>query len=148
MILKLRKRHRLIWLVLALVLPLGYLVALKARPAPIGTSAGTIDSVKTTMLKELVNQPTLKAWFSKDGLNGYYLEIDLTLAATHPLANFYLTNAPDADIKTGRLLGVVGAQGHQRFVVDSLALGQSPAYLLQYDPLRKEKIYSIELKTK
>ncbi|MEZ5040545.1 MAG: hypothetical protein R2828_11645 [Saprospiraceae bacterium] len=148
MILKLRKRHRLMWLALALVLPLSYIVALKARPTPIGTSATSINALNTTLLKELVNLPTLKAWFSKDESNKYYLELNLTLATTHSLALFYLADAPDADVNSGRLLGAVGAQGHQRFVVDSLVFAQSPAYLLQYDPLRKEKIDAIELQTK
>lgn len=133
------------WLAIAVVLPLGYLLALISRPDPIENSSDLIDQAKTTIIKELADHPVLKAWLSKNASDTYFLELDLRKPSNHPLAGFYLGDSAEAAISNCQLLGTVGAAGHQRFVVDSLLLGKTRQYLLQYDPIRKEKIYSIAL---
>lgn len=145
MILKLRKRHRIMWILIALFIPAAFVVALLARPEVVAEATTQMGASATTLVKELAQSEHLDAWLSRDELGAPFIEIDLKTAAQHPLANFYLGTKEDADIKSYRLLGGVGAQGRHRFVLDSVALSVPTSYLLQYDPIRKEKIYTVQL---
>lgn len=145
MILKLRKRHRMMWVLIALFIPAAFVISLLARPEPIADASTQMGESTTTKVKDLAQEENLKAWLSKDELGAHFIEIELKKAVQHPLANFYLGKEEAADIKSYRLLGGVGAQGRQRFVLDSVALSSPTNYLLQYDPVRQEKIYTVQL---
>ncbi|MBX2872165.1 MAG: hypothetical protein KTR30_08695 [Saprospiraceae bacterium] len=146
MILRFRKRHRLMWILIGVLLPLAYVLALLARPGEIETEGTQLNQPSTQIVREVATTPTLDAWLSNDELNNHYLEIDYKETAKHPLATFYLGSEADGKIDAYRLLGAVGAQGRQRFLLDSIAIAQGQQYLLQYDPIKKEKIATIALK--
>lgn len=145
MILKLRKRHRMMWVLIALFIPAAFVISLMARPEPVAATSTLMGESPTTKVKDLAQEENLKAWLSKDELGAHFIELELKKAAQHPLASFYLGKEEAADIKSYRLLGGVGAQGRQRFALDSVALSSPTNYLLQYDPVRQEKIYTVQL---
>ena len=145
MILRFRKRHRLMWLLIGVLLPIAYIVALLARPGEIENEGTQFNQPSTQVLKELAKSPALDAWLSKDDLDNHYLEIEYKKTSQYPLATFYIGPNKDDKIDAYRLLGKVEAQGRQRFILDSLAMAQGGQYLLQYDPIRKEKIATTAL---
>ncbi|NRB49722.1 MAG: hypothetical protein HRU41_18720 [Saprospiraceae bacterium] len=145
MILRFRKRHRAMWLLIGVLLPIAFVTALLARPGEIETTGTQLNPLSTQVLKEAATTPALDAWVTKDDLNNYYLEIDYKETARHPLATFYLGPKEEGKLDTYRLLGKVEAQGRQRFTLDSLAVAGGRQYLLQYDPIRKEKIATTAL---
>lgn len=146
MILRFRKRHRLMWFLIGALLPIAYVIALLARPGEIETEGTQLNQPSTQIVKEIATTPALNAWLTNDELSNHYLEIEYKQTAKHPLATFYLGPKEDGNIDAYRLLGAVGAQGKQRFLLDSLAIAQGTQYLLQYDPIRKEKIATTALK--
>jgi hypothetical protein len=135
----------MVWVLIALFIPAAFVISLLARPAPIVDTSTQMGESTTIKVKDLAQEENLKAWLSKDELGTHFIEIELKKAMQHPLANFYLGKEKAADIKSYRLLGGVGAQGRQRFALDSVALSSPINYLLQYDPVRKEKIYTVQL---
>ena len=145
MILRLRKRHRSMWLIIGILLPVLYVLALMARPDVPVIEGAPISQPTTMVLKELANQPALQAWLTKDEQDHHYIEIELKKPTQHPLATFYIGQTETAQLETYRLLGAVAAQGRQRFMVDSLLISQPKQFLLQYDPVRKEKISTVTL---
>lgn len=134
------------WLLIGVLLPIAYVVALLARPGELEIKGTQLNQPSTQILKEVATTPALDAWLSKDELNNHYLEIEYKETAQHPLATFYLGLKEEGEIGAYRLLGKVEAQGRQRFMLDSLAMAQSRQYLLQYDPIGKEKIATTALK--
>lgn len=146
MILRFRKRHRWMWLIIGSLLPVLYVMALMARPEGDLTTGTPMSQPLTQVLKTLASAPELDVWLTKDELGNHYLEIELKETSRHPLATFYMGQKEAGKIEAFRLLGAVGAQGRQRFPIDSLAMAQSTQYLLQYDPIRKEKVSTIQLK--
>lgn len=133
------------WILIALFIPAAFVAALLARPEVITEATTQMGASATTVVKELAQSEHLDAWLIRDDLGAPFIEIELKAATQHPLANFYLGTKEEADIKSYRLLGGAGAQGRQRFVLDSVALSSPTSYLLQYDPIRKEKIYTVPL---
>ncbi len=145
MIVRFRKRHRLMWLLIGVLLPIAYIVALLARPGEIESKGTQFNQTPTQVLKELAKTPALDAWLSKDDLDNHYLEIEYKETSQHPLATCYIGPKEDGKIDAYRVLGKVEAKGRQRFMLDSLAMAKGTQYLLQYDPIRKEKIATIAL---
>lgn len=146
MILRFRKRHRMMWLLIGVLLPVLYMVALLARPGELSLEGTPISQPATQVLKELASNSQLDAWLTKDELDNHYVEVEYKETVQHPLATFYLGAKEDGKIDAYRLLGAVGAQGRQRFPVDSLVMAQAVQYLLQYDPVKKEKVSTTALK--
>lgn len=133
------------WLFIGVLLPVLYVVALMARPGELTLEGTPISQPANQILKELASDSQLDAWLTKDELDNHYVEIEYKETAQHPLATFYLGASEDGKIDAYRLLGAVGAQGRQRFIIDSLVMSQTLQYLLQYDPVNKEKISTTAL---
>lgn len=146
MIVRFRKRHRVMWLLIGILLPIAYVVALLERPGEIENKGTQFNQPSTQVLKEVATTPALDAWLSKDDLDNHYLEIEYKETSQHPLATYYIGPKEDGQIDAYRLLGKVEAQGRQRYLLDSLAMAQGKQYLLQYDPIRKQKIAVTTLK--
>ncbi len=145
MIVRFRKRHRLMWLLIGVLLPAAYIIALLARPGETEIKGTALNQPSTQVVKEVATTANLDAWLSKDDLDNHYLEIDYKETSQHPLATFYIGPKEDGKIDAYRLLGKVEAKGRQRFILDSLTLAQGKQYLLQYDPIKKEKIATTAL---
>lgn len=146
MILRFRKRHRGMWLVIGSLLPVLYVIALMARPKGEASEGTQMSQLTTQVLKTIASEPELDAWLSKDGQGNYYLEVELKKTSRSPLATFYIGLQETDKIEAYRLLGAVGAQGRQRYPLDSQLMAQPVQYLLVYDPIKKERVTTTELK--
>ena len=66
MILKLRKRHRIMWILIALFIPAAFVAALLARPEVVAEATTQMGASATTVVKELAQSEHLDAWLSRD----------------------------------------------------------------------------------
>jgi hypothetical protein len=148
MILSLRKRHRMIWLLLAILLPIGVVVAWLAKPdadlaigtypfetalsgSPVGEtvafSHGTI---------QLVAQPATR-------LQTLVFQIEKPL--DQPGVAVYVSDQPLKDPKKGTSLGILGSKGPTYFKLDTSTVNWSQMHALLFDPIRKQTLQTIQL---
>ena len=131
MIRSLRKRHLNAWIILALVLPLGfiwaYLVIPHNLPDPLEAvvSTGELFSIK-------------KATNGTD-----QLEITIQQPLTTPSTLVYLAGKSTPDIKTALLIGSLGPRGKYVFNLPS-QLPQDPVVLF-YDAISKNIYHQVAI---
>ncbi len=148
MILKLRNRHRHIWMALSLLLPIGFVLALANRPGavlpeekPIEASSANEGRLPLASAAgegwdvEIYRAPDGRAW----------LEAKFTTASQRPLSTLYL--APHAGTPPARAaaVGAVGPRGIYQYPLDSLAGAWQEFYLFFYDQLRKQVYFETQL---
>lgn len=123
MVPKLRTRHRLIWQIWALLLPIGFVMAILVLPKPIKQTQLPITDDKPFAIIE--QSESTEAFIvnvrAQAGLPDKQLEIILKKPLKVPSAQIYWQNT---------FIGSLGAKGTQRFVLDS-ALVASPPFSLE-----------------
>lgn len=152
MIKSLRKRHLQIWIILAIILPVGIIVAWISVPEP----------AKDKLLQPLSAEDlpvTLKTFYSRGpyevvlqtnaDTSEFQLKWMNKQTLTYPTATIYKMPLRDTEITNGKLVGRVEARGNYYFKVDStFNTSKDSAYqLLLYDFIHKQIIDSITFKT-
>lgn len=135
MVPELRKRHRRVWRMAALVLPLGFVLAIIALPKPV-TQAQLYNN--TTLPLHKLEQTRETAWllvrlFAADSLHKQ-LEITVKQPLNIPAAQVFWQN---------RYLGNLGAKGVQRFALDSALVAETPYILEIKDPVNQNIFQNI-----
>lgn len=141
----LRKRHLQIWMVLAVLLPLGIAGAWISIPKQTKDKLLQPASAKDLPI-------TLKAFYSKGpyevvlqtnaDTSEFQLEWMNKQTLTYPTATIYKMPLHDTDITHGELVGRIEARGNYYFKVDS-TFKNSEYQLLLFDFIHKEIIDSI-----
>lgn len=123
MVPELRKRHRLIWQVWALLLPIGFVLAILVLPKQVKIEQLPItnDRPFATIEKSESTEALKVNLRSQAGSPNKQLEIILTRPLDVPAARIYWQNT---------FVGSLGARGTQRFILDS-ALLLNPPFLLE-----------------
>lgn len=123
MVPELRKRHRLIWQVWALLLPIGFVLAILVLPKQVKIAQLPIaNDMPFATIEESESTEALKVNLrAQAGLPNKQLEIILTQPLDVPSARVYWQNT---------FLGSLGAKGTQYFILDS-ALLVNPPFLLE-----------------
>ncbi|MFA8436340.1 MAG: hypothetical protein ACEPOZ_17655 [Marinifilaceae bacterium] len=143
-----RKRHLISWLLLALLLPIGFAAAIWVIPQPIHQ--------EEIFRKYPEALPEVISWKSSDNLvaalradterEDYQLEIIVTKPFQHPNILVYLyTNAGD-NPENQILLGSLNSKGSMRFPIPLEKLHEARATVGFYDPYGKVLISIIQFK--
>jgi len=147
----LRKRHLQIWILLAILLPVGIVTAWVSIP----------QQAKEKLLQPLSAKDlpvTLKTFYSRDSYevvlqtnadtSEFQLEWLNKQTLTYPTATIYKMPLHDTDITHGKLVGRIEARGNYYFKVDSTfnTKKDSTYQLLLYDFIHKQIIDSITFK--
>ena len=148
MIRSLRKRHLSIWVVLGILLPIGFVMAFlaisefepvdqqlqfsleEAFPKVVGT--GETDYIAVQIRQD-----------PRTLLKQIEIEVKQPLAAASALV--YLTKSADQKIENGQLLSKLGAKGNYRIELDSTLSAQNTYQLLFYDQIKAAIIDKIQL---
>ena len=148
MIHALRKRHRYTWVGLAILLPLGFILAFISIPDK------QIESINLEIGQVVALPDVVK---SKAGTNVNITirkapdksEQQLEIVVMHPLkspaASVYLSAQPFDQAAGGQLIGQLGPKGVYRFNLDSVQSQYSNFYLLVYDHIKAQTIEQLNL---
>ena len=148
MIRSLRKRHLSIWILLGLLLPIGFVMAFLAVPKldPVEQKLqfgleeaypNVIGSGETDLLAVQVRENPMT------GLRQIEIEVKQPLEAASALV--YLTKSPAEEIVDGQLLSQLGAKGKYRIELDSMLSAQKTYHLLFHDQIKASTIDKIQL---
>ena len=148
MIRPLRKRHLLTWILLAILLPIGFIAAFWTIPkeqsisqelqfgAPEAFStllqANETDDLKVQLRENPANQ-----------LKQVEIEVKQPLGRTSALV--YLANSNIQKTEEGQLLNQLGSVGMYRIELDSALSAQTTFHFLFYDKIKEEVFDKIQL---
>ena len=135
MIHSLRRRHFFTWIIIALILPVLFLLAWNEIPEA-SNQIGT---------KQLSNStdPLVKVSEHHEGANNYVV-LKLSRPAEKPSVVAYVGSSSTALVSESMLLGRVEGSGTYKFRI-SEELIREGSHLLFYDPINKKIIYSIPI---
>lgn len=144
MILSLQKAHRLIWLILSILLPFGFAMALLSMPTEITSLQDIGQSPTTEALIDIVqyheNTDFAVHLRQDSSAKKQQLEIIVKEELTSPSTLVYLVTSQDTtDLGENSFLGTLGSKGTYHFPIDKQSEEQSITVKL-YDPIH-EKIY-------
>ncbi len=139
MITKLRKRHRRVWLVIAVVLPLLFIAAYTSIP-----KYQLQESPSNTINESLITLKfPMKAWLTKSETGAYHLGLYVNEYESSVAAQVYLTNIELNDyVKNGYLIGTVNGAGEYSFTVKPEILEPHHNFIVIYDPIKQKQIYN------
>lgn len=149
MILKLRKRHRYTWTILAVLLPLGFVLALASRPGPVLPDEELIDEAAPYEEREAIAAAAAEGWNvdiyrSPDGRA--WLEAEFREAPQRPVSTLCLAPRAGAGPDEAAIIGPVGPRGIYLYPLDSLTASWEEFYIFFYDQVRKETYSETQLK--
>jgi len=133
----LRRRHFFAWIIIALILPVLFILSWKAIPnnsSPVGF--GQLETSKNT-------DPWVIASEHREGVNNY-LVLKLSRALAKPSILVYIGSSPTALVSESTLLGRVEGSGTYKFKT-SEKLTREAKHLLFYDPIHGKIIDSIPI---
>ena len=148
MILKLRNRHRHAWMALAVLLPIGFVVALANRPEAAVPNDGSVGRTNPFPERQTIASAENEAWRAEvlkaqDGK--MWLEAHFKTAAQRPLSTLYLAPQAGASPADAVAAGAVGPRGLYQYRLDSLIAGWQEYYLFFYDQVRREAYSETQL---
>ncbi|MCB0580044.1 MAG: hypothetical protein KDD10_12145 [Phaeodactylibacter sp.] len=141
MILKLRKRHRYIWIVLSVLLPLGFALALANRPGPVLPEEELIEEAAPYKEREVIATAAAEGWRvnicrSPDGRA--WLEAIFREASQRPASTLYLAARAGAGPDEAIAIGPVGPRGFYQYPLDTLVASWKEYQVFFYDQVRRE----------
>ncbi len=146
---KLRRRHQLIWILWAVLIPMGLFAAYSVLPQqkiPIESKALYPDESTPTfeLLSEKKEEDmTWRLWKSSDST--YQVEASLQRALKAPAAFVYVVPTLEAPLSSGEVLGKLGPVGNYSFSLDSSWISSEGICLVLRDPLHGETLQTLEL---
>lgn len=146
---KLRRRHQLVWILWAILIPLALLTAYSSLPQqriPVESEllyAG-VDMHSNKLLGEKQAEGILwRLWENRD--TTLLVEGIVQQSLRSPAAFVYVVPESGALISSGNILGKLGPKGSYSFPLDSAWNTSEKIYVLVHDPVRKETLQTIEL---
>lgn len=148
MILKLRKRHRYTWIALAVLLPLGFALALANRPGPVLPEEQLIEEAVPAGDREVIATAAAEGWRaeiyrSPDGRA--WLEAAFREASQRPVSTLCLAPRAGAGPDEAAIVGPVGPRGIYQYPLDSLTASWKEYYVFFYDQVRRETYSETQL---
>lgn len=126
---ELRQRHRRVWQLWAILLPIGFVSAILVLPQKV-TQATLVENTATPLSKIIQTKETdwLTANIRSSDSDNKQLEIVLKKPLNVPSTQIFWQNT---------FLGNLGAKGTYRFPLDSLQTANPPYTLEIIDPIHK-----------
>ncbi|MDX2305040.1 MAG: hypothetical protein NW226_19680 [Microscillaceae bacterium] len=143
MISSLRKRHRIHWVALGILLSVGFVAALRVHPPkPVQESIlSELPEAYPTILKEVENE-NLKINLREDKQNRHQLELLLKKPVKLPAPLLYLNITGELNPQGNTLLAPLGAVGLYRFQI----FDENIQGIFFYSPLNGKTAYPTKLK--
>ena len=139
MIHSLRRRHFFTWIIIALILPVLFLLAWNEIPEA-SNQIGT-NQLKTPLSTS--TDPLVKVSEHRVGANNF-LVLKLSRSLEKPSIVAYIGSSSTALVSESMLLGRVEGSGTYKFQTSDEFIREG-SHLLFYDPIDKEIIYSIPI---
>jgi hypothetical protein len=135
MILTLQKRHRWIWTILAVLLPIGFLSAYFAIQEVPTNSAGEPQVIRGEITAELYDDAfhIIERSDEREDTAFFHLIVDVLKPISQSASVIYIS-ATDK-VEDGRLIGCVNQRG--RYVFELLDPMQTNDKILLYNPIQK-----------
>ena len=146
---KLRRRHQLVWLIWALVIPVVLITAYSVLPEQeIPTDPQELYAVSPISPTELLDSkqegPILwKLW--KKSHTMFQVEAILQEPLRAPAAFVYAQPSPSSPPSSAVVLGKLGPQGSYRFFIDSTVFSSEGVTLIVHDPIHADTLHLSQL---
>ena len=150
MVPQLRRRHKWIWLILTILLPLGFITSyslisqtqdmvnaplLASKPAPLSKIASIRETPQFDIRLREDNNLGLKQ-----------IEVTLNEPLSRPSTHLYLSDKSSKEIGNAQFLGVLDSKGIYRFNLNPSMTYQNAFVLLFYDKIAGEIYEEVQLK--
>lgn len=145
MIVSLRKRHLLIWGILTVILPLGFILAIANLPSEVASS--NFSDNTAAALPELISSRDLgglSVALRQGADNQKQIELEIKRPIARPALYLAVNDRAMNDPDEGTTIGRLGNKGLQRFLLDQTAASWPKLYLLIYDGIKNEVIHEIQ----
>ena len=142
MITSLRKRHRYTWLILSVLLVLGFGAAfwLVQGKAYEDYSSADLAEAYPDIIKS-TDQENIKLNLRKDAQENLQVEVYIKKSVPLPAPVLYLNLSGEASIQDNQVLGGVGAVGLYRFPIET----KDVKGIFFYSPLNGKIVYQTQL---
>lgn len=137
MIPSLRRRHRLIWILWAILLPLGFVLAIASIPRPVyhPTDTQQAEAYPEVIVKQ--ESESISASLREDqGLK--QIELNLKKAYIAPSTYVYLSKESFESPDQAQLLGALTSPGTYRFNLDSASSASEYGSITLFDPIHNQ----------
>lgn len=147
MIYSLRKRHSWMWLVLGILLPIGFVAAVMVVPEMV---VETEFKIKQPVLYSTISSTHEEEEFvvylrKDDNLPGRQVEVVVKEAFKVPNVLVYFSHQATETVQNSGVLGKIGGIGSHRFNLGNIADQNEQVYLLFYDKLNDQVFKKITI---
>ena len=149
MIPELRKRHKWMWLILTVLLPLGFITAYSLMPKPAVLVNEQLPTSKPIPLTKVVSNrqtPQFDVSLREDnGLGIKQIEIKVKENLTRPSNHIYLSDKTSVGIENAQFLGVLTSKKAHHFNLNPAMTYQNAYVVLFYDKIAEEVYEEVQL---
>ena len=150
MIRTLRKRHLYTWLILAVLLPVGFFAAYSVIP-----KVEPVDQRVQYFDQKVIGPIIAEADGNNDAIGISIrstkdkklkqLEVEVRTPIASPSAFIYVSNRKTESIEEAQIVGALGTKGRHFITLDATISAQSIQTILIYDKIKNELIYKADL---
>jgi hypothetical protein len=144
MIIQLRRRHYYIWLILSVLLPIGFIWAYLNIPKMPSDSIHKTATVAYPTLIQTKEITDLKVNLRQNTEGGYQIELTVLKPLVGAANQLYLSTTADNPLQT--LLGALGNRGTYYFPLPNTIASASFLNLTIYDVIKQKQLEQIILK--
>lgn len=147
MIYALRKRHRKMWLLLGILLPIGFIAAVLAVPEMVVEN--DFDIKQPVLYSDIISsfeEEDYEVHLRKDAnLPGRQVEFVVKEAFKVPTVLVFFSHQETETIQNTGVLGKIGGPGSHRFNLGNIANQNPQIYLLLYDKFKEQVFKKITI---
>ncbi|MGB0929321.1 MAG: hypothetical protein ACPGVB_01000 [Chitinophagales bacterium] len=150
MIPKLRRRHKWMWLILMILLPMGFIIAYSLIPESQELVNKQLPASKPIPLAKIVSiqkTPQFDVSLREDvNLGLKQIEVRVKQTLTRPSTHLYVSDKTSKEIEEALFLGILETKGAYRFNLNPAITYQNAFVLLFYDKIAGEIYEEVQLK--
>ena len=150
MVPELRKRHKWMWLILTILLPMGFITAYSLIPQSqevINEQLPASKPIPLSKIASIQNTPQFDVSLREDANLGMkQVEVIVKERLNRPSTHLYLSDKSSREINDAQFLGVLGAQGAYRFNLNPAATYPNAFVVLFYDKIEGKIYEEVQLK--
>ncbi|MEZ4886920.1 MAG: hypothetical protein R3E32_19480 [Chitinophagales bacterium] len=150
MIPELRKRHKWMWLVLTVLLPLGFITAYSLIPTSqvmVNQNFPATLPIPLAKIVSIRNTPQFDIQLREDNVLGLkQIEVVVKNALTRPSTHLYVSDKSSKKVNDVLFLGILESKGTYRFNLNPSMTYQKTFILLFYDKIAGEVYLEVQLK--
>lgn len=143
-----RKMHLVLWLLLAILLPAGFIASIMVIPnQSMQENVFLPEKVKLEkLLKETSSNNVIALLRSNNQHSQYQLEVLVTTPFKTPDIGVYLSNKADFNITDSHFLGNLPSKGGKLFDLPEISQNDKELQVVLFDPIRNQLLNQISIK--